>query len=564
MPSDNSLLCLILEFQMRSLYVQHLLQAEATKEYKADWLKNANTVVRDGAGKFAKKGASVAQSVQDTTVILKQGFDLTGDTIQSLIRNPEFRKRAGLAAGLPMAKLISNLATQAKLNPKLTEKLDEWIANATKEFADQYGDDKSPIAQAIRNNKLPQPSKDASFNEKMEFHIAQYAAYKEALESPEDYSKRDEFIGKAAAASIPIGVSLAIALGFEVAIPLFLAQSVNWATVLSSVALGEVADFAVQKGMDKLEINNPALRFGASMVAGILAGGLVTGVNNKIKNTQRLAKEEAERLTKEKIERLAKKEIENKIKINEEFKNNLMKAFGNLFPDIKEVISSLEKEGISEYNYKRDRIGDLILNKITELRKFHKFPEEMSEKDMDILIEAGGHTELYRGLSSVPNMSANEMLNEFKHGVFYQGDGAFGQGTYSAASLGINKESQMIAKNNALHYAKLKLEHPGVVFRMAVSKFYKEITHKQLMDLIKGINEKGLKSIFPDIDQIPEDNKWLLNMIVNNPGYIASLLNYDAIKVELYDGLCDYMIILNRGIVKIQDKVDIVNIEKVN
>ena len=281
--SNTELLCYILEFQSRSLIVQRLLQAESgVKEYEADWLTNAKVVTRDATGRFASKGSSIKQSVQDVTAILKQGFDLTGDTIQSLLKDPEFRKRAGLAAGLPIAKLISNLATQARLNPKLTEKLDEWIANATKEFADQYGDDKSPMAQAIRNSKLTQPPKDAGFNEKMEFRVAQFAAYKEALESPEDYSKRDEIIGKAAAAAIPIGVSLAIALGFEVAIPLFLAQGVNWATVLSSVAIGEAADFAVQKGMDKLDINNPALRIGASMVAGILAGGLVTGISNKI------------------------------------------------------------------------------------------------------------------------------------------------------------------------------------------------------------------------------------------------------------------------------------------
>jgi hypothetical protein len=275
--SDTARLCLLLQAHAKLLSIR-ILAAEGTKEYKADWLKNADTVVRDGSGKFAKKGASITQSVKDTTAILKQGFELTGDTIQSLAKDPEFRKRAGLATGLPMAKLISNLATQAKLNPKLTEKLDEWITNATKEFADQYGDDKSPMAQAIRKGNLAQPPKDASFNEKMEFRVAQYAAYKEAMDSPEDFSKRDELIGKAAVAAIPIGVSLAIALGFEVAIPLFMAQGVNWATVLSSVALGEAADFAIQKGMDKLEINDPALRIGASIIAGALAGG-ISGAN---------------------------------------------------------------------------------------------------------------------------------------------------------------------------------------------------------------------------------------------------------------------------------------------
>jgi Sec-independent protein translocase protein TatA len=361
MPNNTELLCLILEFQSRSLIVQGLLQAEAAKEYKADWLKNTDTVVRDGTGKFAKKGASVAQSVQNTTAILKQGFDLTGDTIQSLIKDPEFRKRAGLAVGLPMAKLISNLATQARLNPKLTEKLDEWIANATKEFADQYGDDKNPMAQAIRKANLAQPPKDASFNEKMEFRVAQYAAYKEALDSPENFSKRDETIGKAAAAAIPIGVSLAIALGFEVAIPLFLAQSVNWATVLSSVALGEAADFAVQKGMDKLEINNPALRIGASMVAGILAGGLVTGVNNKIKKTNK-ALNNIENKSEEVLEQQVKQEVKEEV-VEEPTKQQVQEESENLIEKLEknvkyEPIESLTEQSTQEVHLRSYALGN--------------------------------------------------------------------------------------------------------------------------------------------------------------------------------------------------------------
>ena len=386
MQNNTELLCLILEFQSRSLIVQRLLQAEAAKEYEADWLKNAKVVTRDTTGRFASKGSSIKQSVQDTTAILKQGFDLTGDTIQSLIKDPEFRKRAGLSAGLPMAKLISNLATQARLNPKLTEKLDEWIANATKEFADQYGDDKNPMAQAIRNNKLAQPPKDASFNEKMEFRVAQYTAYQEALKNPEDFSKRDEFIGKAAAASIPIGVSLAIALGFEVAIPLFLAQSVNWATILSSVALGEAADFAVQKGMDKLEINNPALRIGASIVAGILAGGLVTGVNNKIKNierleVERLAKEEAKRLADEEAERLAKEEIERlaKEKLAKEEAEYQAKEKAKQLADEK-----AKKEALEEAKYiKKQEAAQLAKEKAEQVAK--EKAEQLAKEKADKL-----------------------------------------------------------------------------------------------------------------------------------------------------------------------------------
>jgi hypothetical protein len=388
MPSDNSLLCLILEFQVRSLYVQQLLQAESAKEYDADWLPEAKKVMRDGTGKFAKKGASITQSIQDTTAILKQGFDLTGDTIQSMVKDPEFRKRAGIATGLPMAKLISNLATQARLNPKLTEKLDEWIANATKEFADQYGDDKSPMAQAIRKGNLAQLPKDASLNEKMEFRVAQYAAYKEALDSPEDFSKRDEIIGKAATAAIPIGVSLAIALGFEVAIPLFLAQSVNWATVLSSVALGEAADFAIQKGMDKLEINNPALRIGASMVAGILAGGLVTGVNNKFlvkqgnKSVKTLEKQQAESLVEKEARELAERdtqelmEREAKEKAEREVKELAEKQVK------KEALEKLTENSTEEVYARSSPLGkaDFHWRKIEDSTSSLGFPKNIEER----------------------------------------------------------------------------------------------------------------------------------------------------------------------------------------
>ena len=364
-----------------------MLQAESgVKEYEADWLTNAKVVTRDVTGRFASKGSSIKQSVQDTTAILKQGFDLTTNTIQSLLKDPEFRKRAGLAAGLPMAKLISNLATQARLNPKLTEKLDEWIANATKEFADQYGDDKSPMAQAIRKANLAQPSKDTSFKDKMEFRVAQYAAYKEALESPEDYSKRDEIIGKAATAAIPIGVSLAIALGFEVAIPLFMAQSVNWATVLSSVAIGEAADFAIQKGMDKLEINNPALRIGASMVAGILAGGLVTGVNNKIKKAPETT---LPNLVHKKTSDYINNEVENYgKKINEEISQEVEKKMVKIREDIEQRddtgIQKMYKEKSEELEKTQEearrKVAEWEVKELAKQRARRKAEDEAKNK----------------------------------------------------------------------------------------------------------------------------------------------------------------------------------------
>ena len=290
--SNTELLCYILEFQSRSLIVRGLIQAESTREYKADWLKNTDTVVRDGTGRFAKKGVSVGQSAKDTTAILKQGFDLTGDTIQSLLKDPEFRKRAGLAAGLPMARLISLLAKKVSSDPKFSKKIDDFIDNATKELADQYGDDKTPMGQAIRKANLAQPPKDASFNEKMEFRFAQYAAYEDALKKPEHHKNKDELIGKATNAAIPIAACLlAIAAPEVVAAALLAASgdvagaSVSLAGGLLGAAVVELLDIGLHKGMDEIgwESGIPGgvsgARIGASIGFGLFSGGLVRGIS---------------------------------------------------------------------------------------------------------------------------------------------------------------------------------------------------------------------------------------------------------------------------------------------
>jgi hypothetical protein len=533
-------------------------------------------VIRDGGGKFAKKGASVAQSVVDTTAILKQGFDLTGDTIQSLIKDPEFRKRTGIATGLPMAKLISNLATQARLNPKLTEKLDEWIANATKEFADQYGDDKNPMAQAIRNNKLAQPPKDASFNEKMEFRVAQYTAYQEALKNPEDFSKRDEIIGKAAAAAIPIGVSLAIALGFEVAIPLFLAQSVNWATVLSSVALGEAADFAVQKGMDKLEINNPALRIGASMVAGILAGGLVTGVNNKIKNIERLeverlaneeakrlADEEAERLTKERVEKLAKEKIEHESKkeyerlIKEEsdriekeyeelFKKKVPtpKSTQELLEDKAERLAKLQKPSLSvqkvlndmgldfpeilkaihNINHSQDARNTLLVDIEKTLENIHQLQKDIESLDISADIH-NIQKERYREL-----MKNKEKLLEKKAQLRI------------AEGKGYSPEKRLLEASEIME--KEGIDSPRYLWRKAVLQA--EVKYGKYLDEIQNGVENGYAKLMKSLKKDHNYNAECI-FVENDPGtqnIMALELSID-VKNSINDIVSDFQDIVS-------------------
>jgi len=314
MPSDNSLLCLILEFQMRSLYVQHLLQAEAAKEYDANWLPEAKKVMRDGTGKFAKKGTTVdvsqqspaqemkqqiinklsqaQEQVQDTGSLIKQTVDISTTAIQSLLKDEGFRQRAGLAAGLPMAKMIERLLKMLKLDPKLTGKLDQWIEESTTELQKAYGEDGNPAAQAMR--KLPPLPPDASFKDKMEYRVALYATYTSALKNPEKYSKLDDVVGKAAGAAIPVAISLAIALVPAIGIPafqsLFLGESIVWGEILFSSLLGEAIDATAQKVLDKFNVENPYVRIVAGMLSGVWAGSIVNSAKD-LKRTVSMSQE---------------------------------------------------------------------------------------------------------------------------------------------------------------------------------------------------------------------------------------------------------------------------------
>jgi hypothetical protein len=295
--TDLTIPVLVLEFQARSLYVQQLLQAEAgIKEYDASWLKNTGEVMRDATGKFAKKGATVdtpqqpqagimpgtmqmpglgqAQQMTWTAMdMLKNGSEITGDLIQGLVQDPGFRQRAGLVAGLAGAKALEKILEKSKIDPRLEDKLNDFIAEATEKLADEYGDDKDPFAQAIRTAGTDEPPQGVPFQQRMEYDIAKYQAYTEALKNPKKYDKKKELIGKAVKASIPVVAYLGLTLGPEVIIGLVMKESLE--AILVSAAVGQAVSFGANKAMDKANIENPWVRAGIDLAVGIGAGGLL-------------------------------------------------------------------------------------------------------------------------------------------------------------------------------------------------------------------------------------------------------------------------------------------------
>jgi hypothetical protein len=289
--SDTARLCELLQAHAQLLSIR--IAAEGTKEYKADWLKNADTVVRDGSGKFAKKGTSsatpetptpgqpptvqekVGQAVSDTkkvTSLLLEGGEVTVEMLKKLLTDKDFRRRAGLEVGQTGAQAIKRLAEAAKVNPEFTKKLDSYINKFNQDLIKEYGDDGGAMAQAIRKHGNLPPGKD--LKERLELHVAKYKALEDALESPEVYKKEDpkpvqSVQQQLISAAIPLAISIGAAIAPEI---IFAGAAFSLTECLISAAAGEAASWAASQAVDKLDID-PMAKLGISLAVGALAGG---------------------------------------------------------------------------------------------------------------------------------------------------------------------------------------------------------------------------------------------------------------------------------------------------
>ena len=271
----------------------------AAKEYDAPWLEKSKSVMRDATGKFASKGSAIADDVKSTAKVLKDATAISADVVGNLVKDKDFRHRAGLEPGLPGAKAIERVLATSKLSPGLEKKIDKWINEISQELADTYGEDGDALHQAIRKGGAPLP-KNAGLKDKLEFAVARYKAYEDALKDPEKYAptpkEQTDLVGGAINSVVPVAVSMAIALTAEIALPLLTKGSIKWGHALTSAAVGVAVDLAVQKGLDAAEIENPVVRTVASLAAGMLAAGAVGAVGKKIagKKAAEVAKQEAE------------------------------------------------------------------------------------------------------------------------------------------------------------------------------------------------------------------------------------------------------------------------------
>jgi hypothetical protein len=275
-----------------------LLEA-ALKEYAADWLKNADSVMRDETGKFAKKVASVGQEVSQ----VKQ-------SVQETIKDPKEARRKVSSELLKLtAKGLDKLVEK---NPKFTDELlDKMFGldaqKARDKLADMYGDINPGLPNAIRPDPLKETLSDVLKNalahkgnpkqlakdliQAFELAGDSYNKLIDDLNNVESESEAIKLLGKIAATSIPIAGYLAATLTPEIAIGLLAGDTLT--TILASAAATQAVSFAANKAMDKMDVENPWVRTGIDLAVGIGVGGAVSTGAKQLKQTKAIGQVKA-------------------------------------------------------------------------------------------------------------------------------------------------------------------------------------------------------------------------------------------------------------------------------
>jgi hypothetical protein len=160
---------------------------------------------------------------------------------------------------------------------------------------------------------------------------------------------------------------------------------------------------------------------------------------------------------------------------------------------------------------------DPLLAQILKKQGFDGLPAKVTQEQADKLIQEGG-LELFRGLASTADRTAEQMIEAFTNGDLYAGRGMFGNGTYGST-----------LKNYAEGYAN-NGEFGGKTLRMVLDKDARVVTLEELTRLVDAL---------PPIASNTTDPYYIL---LKDPGRYAAMLGIDAVTIA--DGA--ETLILNR------------------
>lgn len=178
----------------------------------------------------------------------------------------------------------------------------------------------------------------------------------------------------------------------------------------------------------------------------------------------------------------------------------------------------------------RRRIGDTsqgnwFLRELVRAQGFDGLPHVITKQEMDEYV-AAGERELFRGLDSygMKGKTGEELAEQFRSGDLYTGLGLAGNGTYVAYGAD---------KYDAEGYMGADAE--GAMLRMSLKSEAKAISIQEL----KSIQEKDaiIQTHF-ELDEL---------------GRYATFKGYDVIDVGASRSAPNYMVILNRTAVRVQN-----------
>ena len=184
-----------------------------------------------------------------------------------------------------------------------------------------------------------------------------------------------------------------------------------------------------------------------------------------------------------------------------------------------------------------DENGSEQMAEIIKQLNYNKLPRKVSREEYEETLKNNEVGEMFRGVKDLPDKTVEEMKHDFYKGEFFAGKGIYGNGTYTFYG-----EKN---KRFALEYTNKNNEKD--IINCTLSKNAKIIEFTTLEEMIRAdkstqftrANElykaKGMEYGSAFLNKT--------NSILSEPGAYASLLGYDAIRVENKN----ILVILNRG-----------------
>ena len=171
--------------------------------------------------------------------------------------------------------------------------------------------------------------------------------------------------------------------------------------------------------------------------------------------------------------------------------------------------------------------GYCISNYVNEKLGYNRKPRVLSAIEFDKISK--DKQVLYRGVNGTSNLSAKEMVEQFKDGKFYCGRGIYGNGTYTDTD-----------KTVADYYASGSKD--GKVMEMVLADNAKTIS---FTDIYTEYEKTGIPMIIGDAPEAYQD-------VIRDVGTYASIKGYDAITLDGFQGT-NHVVILNRGKVIVKE-----------